>query len=221
MPQANCLALLFGIAIAADAGAQANPILDEVINPMMGTVSVSAERMTNGGALSGCSLEYTLLHRDDTYSQGRPLAIKGSIVVFTNTQAGAVLALKLVLADFNYQTATFTPAKLTANTAFLETAAGASNLRSLLSAHDSDIEGGRLFVFDLYEQQPIFQAIADNNIRIVFNRKPGGADIRVPVDLTVSDTEQKGKRKRSRDSLMGFESCLLEFLADVQKRFKK
>lgn len=218
LPAALCFSL-----ISSTASAQADPLLFEATRKMFGTIYAKADRLTSAGALTGCSIEYALLHPDWTYSQGRPLAVRGSFGLYRNSNVGAVFGLKIILADQYIEGGQLISKHKRASTAFLETASGVSNASSLASSHESDVEGGMLFIFSVgsREQLQVLKAILDNDVRLVFNRSDGGADIRVPIDLMVTDVDIEGRRKRDDQTLNSFARCSSQFLDSVKNRLEE
>jgi hypothetical protein len=57
----------------------------------------------------------------------------------------------------------------------------------------------------LYEK--VLEALEKGRITVAFNRWDGGADVMVPIDLTVSKTDDAGKRTKSQQMIMDFYSC--------------
>jgi hypothetical protein len=72
---------------------------------------------------------------------------------------------------------------------------------------------------------PTFEKIAEaldkGKITLAFNRKDGGADVLVPIDLTVSNTDDAGKKTYSQQMIVDFYACTGELLKAAQAGVSK
>jgi len=136
---------------------------------------------------------------------------------------GMVFGLKVVLAEIGLGRKGSNSRLIFAPThfAYLE-AKKANNAKAHIQTAPSDTANeGRLYVFNAYlpESFEIMQAIMDGGpVTLVFNTKKGGGDIRVPIDLTVLDTNDRGERRTGFETVAEFSSCLDEFMALVLEK---
>ena len=82
----------------------------------------------------------------------------------------------------------------------------------------SDTPGGKVAIFRFEDEKisKIMENLLDTQSTvIVFNRRKGGMDIRVPVDFTVVDTDSNGKRTRDNSSIMSFLDCQIKLISKV------
>ena len=75
-----------------------------------------------------------------------------------------------------------------------------------------DTPGALFSVFKMEAVESIFEAIEKDKITIAFSRQDGGIDVKVPIELTVEETDAQGKRKRSTRATSEFVACASELL---------
>jgi len=215
------LFLLLGIPHSVSA--QQDELLRQALQRMYGTVLTQHHWLRRQGELTGCSIEYRLLIQDWAYSQGRPVVVTGAIGLHTNDRAGAVVGLKVVALDQHRQGGNVVSVPNAPHFAYLENASNVNNADAMVGSDAGDTPGGRVFAFNFFadSQIEITKSIMDNKIRLLFNRKEGGGDIRVPIDLTVLDTGDDGARKHGMETLEQFRQCASEFLSQVQAKMER
>lgn len=204
--------------------AQSDSVLDEALTPLYGTLSTKAVKQTSEGTLQGCSVNFQLMFREWTYSQGRPFIASGSLSYHTNKAMGMVFGLKVVLAEIRRKGSNSQHIFAPTHFAYLEAKKGNNAKAHVQTAPSDTANEGRLYIFNAYlpESLEIMEAIMDGGpVTLVFNRKKGESDIRVPIDLTVLDTNDGGERRTGFETVAEFSSCLSEFLALVEKRLEK
>ena len=98
------------------------------------------------------------------------------------------------------------------------TTAGNKNLQ-----YDSDTPGHRVFLYQLDgEERNVFKDIVnDAPVTIGFNRKKGGLDVLLPLDLRVAESTVSAdgsiNRRRSDEMLDQFAVCTAEVTKQVRK----
>jgi hypothetical protein len=100
----------------------------------------------------------------------------------------------------------------------METPEGHSTYGSERVQEVSDTPGGKVAIFRFEDEKisKIMENLMDTQSTvIVFNRKKGGMDIRVPVDFTVVDTDSNGKRIRDNSVFMSFLDCQIKLISKV------
>lgn len=126
--------------------------------------------------------------------------------------------LKLGLRDLD---ANFTPLETNyPESAFVETAARQNNAAQVLARSDAEDGTGRLYVFNLDDVllASLREIIERERITVVFNRKTGQSDVRLPIDLTVTDIGADLKPIRSHSELGDFAACTSELLPAMGER---
>lgn len=88
-------------------------------------------------------------------------------------------------------------------------------------------EGFRLYAYSLFDPTVLnlYTEIMDSGkVTVGFNRKKGGMDVLVPIDLSVSDVEyldgDKVVRKRSNDAMSNYAICSTTLLNQVRESLK-
>lgn len=202
---------------------QASFVIAEDDSSIYGTHRVVFQPIRSSGVLQGCSLVYTAVVADHVYRKGSLVAINGNVSVYQGDQGGkkggnVSLNLKIGLNDFDSPDAPFAGPYF----AYLQTA-NETTAKSFHEAFDGE-KGYRFFVFHLNETSAklIVEMVDTGKVTIAFNRKKGGIDVLVPLDLTVIDAEYRGEgnvftRKRSNEGPIQFLSCVGDILKQVKQ----
>jgi hypothetical protein len=173
---------------------------------IIGTHSVRFQPIQIGGELQGCTLVYMAVQYDDVYPDGSPVKIIGNIGI-NQFGADVILTLKVGVKNLVGKGAIVRP-----NFAYLQTK---SYSTAKVKQQAMNGNGGfRLYVYSLFDSTVInlYGEIVDSGkVTLAFNRKKGGIDVLVPIDLSVSDAEyqdgDKVVRKRSNDAMSNFVKC--------------
>ncbi|MBI5616499.1 MAG: hypothetical protein HY943_09425 [Gammaproteobacteria bacterium] len=101
---------------------------------------------------------------------------------------------------------------------YLEDSKSRSNHDALLAASASDIPGAKIYAFNVAapSQMGILDAIISNDIKVAFNRHRGGADVKVPIDMSVTDTGPDGVRKTDAEQILKFPVCSTELIEAIK-----
>jgi hypothetical protein len=187
----------------------ANALDDDSI---IGTYSVKFQPTQVDGELHAC----TLLFRAVQYLDGSPVMILGNI---GNRQVGANLHLTLKVGVKNL---VGNGPIVRPNFAYLQTKSY-STAKVKQKAMNGD-EGFRLYAYSLFDPTvlDLYKEIMDSSkVTVGFNRKKGGMDVLVPIDLSVSDVEyldgDKVVRKRSNEAVSNFVTCSATLLNQVKE----
>jgi hypothetical protein len=176
---------------------------------LVGTTAVNALPQFADGKLSSCLLEYSLIARDDQYRQGGFMKVFGSFGLM-EAKGSVAITLKIVVQDIDMKTAEFRPSP-PANSYFVF--GTETSKASLVGKYPSDTPGAQFSVFKpLPTDEKIVDALDKGKITVAFNRRDGGADIVIPIDLTVSNTDDAGKKTRSQQMILDFHTCTGELL---------
>jgi len=127
--------------------AQSLSPFDAVINTMVGTTEVDARPVMTNGKLTGCTLTFDAVARDDIYRKGKPIKVSGSFGILTANDKAAV-TLKVVVNEMsqgqNYSIV-FTP--FAPKRAYLVGSDYSHNYGALVNSAPSDADGGLFFYF--------------------------------------------------------------------------
>lgn len=202
------------------------PVAATTIDKLLGTVFVKFSEQRREGRFEGCSMEYSSLFRDHTYAQGAVYALFGSFSVTMHSSGVPLMGLKVgtqrAVAKSDGSGLEFKPER--PNFAYLSNDNGVNNAKAMINSMDSDTEGARFFVFDFLadESSTIAATLSTTNkVNIVFNRRKDGTDISIPIDLTVVNTKDDGKRTRNLSQMMAYDKCVLKVLNEAQKILEK
>ena len=178
---------------------------------IFGTHWVKFQPIQVGGSLQGCELVFLAVTADRVYLNGNQVVVNGSVVL-RGSDKGLGLTLKVGLKDITLRTPFERPAF-----AYLQTAS-VSMAKARQQSFDGD-EGYKVFVYsatNVTALEMLKELTSNNKIAIGFNRKIGGIDVLVPLDLMVIDSEytadQKVLRKHSPDSVLGFADCMVKII---------
>jgi hypothetical protein len=197
------------VASIAPVGAQQSAQIELFMNSKVGTTAVNALPQFVDGKLGSCLLEFNNIARDALYRQGGFMKVFGSFGVM-EAKGNMAVTLKIVVQDIDLKTAEFRPSP-PANSYFVF--GTESSKASLVAKYPSDTPGAQISVFrPLPTFEKIAEALDKGKITIAFNRKDGGLDILVPIDLTVSDTDDSGKKTYSQQMVIDFYACTGELL---------
>lgn len=187
----------------------------------MGTWRTSGYPITKNGALLGCEIEFTNLNWDYAYRHNQ-IKVSGSISMNQNQGTPSFL-YKVVVEDFiengtDISTKPSTPASIN-----LVAPDGRSSKGLEVVSAESDTPGGRINVYGFSEQfTDIMKSILENQSAVIlFNRRPDGLDVRVPVDFTVASTDASGKKTINNSAVTNFTSCSRTLLKDLLKSSTK
>lgn len=84
--------------------------------------------------------------------------------------------------------------------AYLKAPSGVTNVNGYIDKYESDnLSGGMFYVyqFDVKVLDIVEQMLKKKSVSIVFNRKEGGYDITVPIDLIIASVNDEGQRTKS------------------------
>lgn len=185
-----------------------------------GTHSVVFYPVQVGGELQGCTLVYKAVQHDSAYLDGSPVVIIGNIGI---GQRGANLALTLKVGVKNLMG---NGTIVRPNFAYLQ-AKSYSTARVKQQARDGD-EGFRLYAYSLFDSAVLGiygEILNAGKVTVAFNRRKGGMDVLVPIDLYVADAEYPGGdkvvRKRSSEALDNFTSCASTLATQAKESLKQ
>lgn len=176
---------------------------------LYGTFRVEFQPVHSDG-LEGCTLAYQAVQADPVHPEREPVSVSGQIGVF-RTPGGSMLALKIGLRDVAPNAAPAQP-----NFAYLQSASWSTAKR--LGVVGDMGQGFALFGIRLSD--PVAGKLVDEmldqaKVTVGFDRVEGGADVLVPLDLTVSsaDATRGGsfQRKHSPEAVSHFRECLTSF----------
>ncbi len=183
-------------------------IVENSLSKMTGTISVGFEPVLTNGALSGCTLVYNALIRDNIYRNGAYLKVFGSIGIAFAKRSMAGL-LKVVVNEVDTSKVPLELKPSPPSRAYLIDQTLKTNIASVVDGGPTDTPGAYFSVFRLNPMlEMVLQGLAMNQITIAFNSKGGSTDIRLGLELDVTDTDESGTRTRSPRHTLRFLDCL-------------
>ena len=162
-----------------------------------GTVSVTSDSITAQGDPVSCGFSFTALHVDDIYKSGAPIKVAGSFAI-RRMKKQLFLLYKIGVFDM-------VGLKLTPAPPFFVWMRFGKVLIKATNKANSDSPGYILFTAPLPEDpKPLLDALAQQHeVTLGFNRRNGGADVVLNLDMSVRNTyfETTGVRPESDPSL--------------------
>lgn len=205
------LAAILGPSIGAS---QPSSTVMQAARELEGTTYVVPMNQSSAGTVNGCGFEFKAMAFDTAYKRGAPIVINGSFAASKLDAEGIY---------FTYKLGTF---NLTDNGLQPEAPHYAwIKLGDVMVKPERTIrgesEGYKLYLSKLPEDASgAFDAvIAQGPVSVGFNRKEGGLDVVVPLDLSVRDTKMESQVVRVRDRKLGegFSQCLRQLLASFKR----
>jgi hypothetical protein len=186
-----------------------------------GTTHATAAPQFSDGKLHACIVDFGVLVQDHIYRQGAFVRVGGSFGMMSANNNVAV-TLKVIVHDIDDATMQLSPSPPVA--AYI--VSGTTTTKPFFVAkYPSDTPGALFSIFQLDGAAPILlEGIAKEKMIIAFNRREGGADMQVAIDLTVQDTADDGRKTISTKASQEFLSCstaLLKSMGAGEKRSKR
>lgn len=190
-----------------------------------GTLATSAAPITHGGNRTGCEIDFSAVVADFAYKQGAWVHLTGSLVLNgygENNTVRPSLTVKLVVSDMASGSGEY---KLTPSAPTTVTLIGkgeVSNRGAFIASIAGETPGSLISAFRFDDTfAPVLERILDEGQLVVaFNRREGGLDVRVPIDLRVEDWSAAGA-KRSDATQLAFASCSTSLLAEINAKLSK
>lgn len=179
---------------------------------MIGTNRVEFAPMKVQDRLEGCSLTFNNIVRDQVYQNGAYVYVGGYISIYKNPK-GVVFGIKVGTKNLEDSQ----PKK--PNFAYLQTVT-ATTSKIKPEIFDIDGDGFKLFIYQFDDEIiKIYEEMLEfNKATIGFNRKSGGLDLMVPVDLTVKDVvieDKKIKKIYSPEMVLEFSNCSIQIFEEA------
>jgi hypothetical protein len=207
---AVCVSFACGLGTSSSAQQKesaATRLTKQYLASRVGTVSAITRPRFSDGKLNGCAVEFSALLQDWAYSKGAFVKLDGSFGVMS-ANSNIAATLKVVVHDINPSNMQLTPSPPAS--AYL-VAGAKTSMPFFFRRFESDTPGG---LFSIFKLDGTFEIISSGliaeTVTVAFNRRPGGVDIAVPIDLTVEDTDANGKIKRSHQVGPTFFECAKE-----------
>ena len=207
---------------AAIVSSTATPIHALDPSSSVGTMVVEFQPIQSAGIKEGCTLVYRVVGRDYANGKGKLITLDGNIAYMANRQRDNVtLSFKVGIGDtLDIKQKTAPPFF-----AYLQTPNG-TTAGSKVVQFDSDTPGFRIFAYQLEGNvMKVYGDIINGTaITIGFNRRKGGLDLLVPLDLKVAEAtiaaDGSITRRRSDEMLLQFQDCVIEVTGQVQNQLK-
>lgn len=184
---------------------------------LAGTLWVKFSPVNVAGETVGCELNYMTTAYDRAYLNGNLIAANGSISVrMSEDKRSAGMMLKVGIRDISRQDTSFERPTF----AYLQTKNG-NTAKAKAAKIDGEL-GYKLFVYSLSDPAvpPVLgDMIESPELTLGYNRKAGGIDVFVPLNLAVADSNvtanKQVSRKYSSASVDGFSQCLVTVLSQI------
>ena len=208
---------------AAIVASTATPLQALDLSSFAGTMEVEFRPMQSAGIKEGCTLVYRVVGQDYANRKGNLISLAGNVGYQTNKQRNnVVLSLKIGMIDsLDHGARPEAPFF-----AYLQSPHGTTAKSKLVQFDSPDMPGFRVFVYELDEDVlKVYKDIVDGvPITIGFNRRKGGLDVLVPLDLNVAEStiiaDGSIKRRRSNEMLLQFLECAADVTEQAQKQLQ-
>jgi hypothetical protein len=160
--------------------------------------------VTRGGAITGCSIQYKAIARDDTYKQGRPVGLTGSLNWLKHPKEGISLFLRVVGVDIDLDNPNNETVFFQIPNAFVVINEKAFHADQKIQC---DNEAGFCGLFSFakaIDASKIFGAGGESTA-FNFNRTPDGLDVSVPLPALTADQN------------LQLNDCMVTLMTDVLK----
>jgi hypothetical protein len=196
-------------------------VATQLLRSRAGTNYATAIPQFSDGKLYACGIEFSVFMQDHTYRQGAFVLVGGSFGMMSAKNNVAV-TLKVIVQDINSATMALSPSPPTS--AYIVSGT-ATTKPFFVSKYPSDTPGALFSIFQLDGAGPILlDGIKKEKMIIAFNRREGGADIQVAIDLTVENTANDGRKTVSTKASQEYLACsttLLKSMITGEKRSKR
>lgn len=196
------------------------PVWAADMSSLEGTFEVQFRPMQTEGIREGCSLTFNTVGRDYATRQGSLVSLIGNITFSRNkARTAIILSLKLGVVSILDEH----PKPEAPYFAYIQTPMATTATHTYAQFDSPDTDGAKMFVYQLDDEvMKVMEDMANQQPLIIgFNRRKGGMDILVPLDLMVFEsvaTPQGIQRRRSPAMLHNYLSCTSEVTAQVQKQ---
>jgi hypothetical protein len=186
-----------------------------IARTLEGTIFVTPMNQYSEAVVDACGFEFKALAFDNIYKGGAPFILTGSFAIRQFNNETLFLAYKV-------GTGSWTGNELkpeAPNMAWIKF--GDQVFKSKIIS-DSEDDGHKLYVVELSDKFYKIIPVISNQQQVIvgFNRREGGLDVVVPLDLNVRDTNLvKDKAIRKKDKTIGteFNKCFGDLLKVVRK----
>lgn len=199
--------------VSSVASAQPADVIVQAARMLEGTAFVVPMNQSREGTIDTCGFEFKAMAFDTAYKQGAPIVVNGSF---------AIRKLSAQLVVFAYKLGTFnvTSSGMEVEAPHFAWMKLGNVLVKPAQAMDAETKGYRLYLSPLPENaDAALDAVVEQKpVLVGFNRRPGGLDVVVPLDLSVRDTKMGSKVVRVRDDKLGkgFAQCLGDLFAGIK-----
>jgi hypothetical protein len=186
------------------------------------TINTTFEQVTSGGKRLGCTLVFTAIAEDHGYRQGGMISLNGHVGIMRSGDRIAA-TLKVVLHDLNLVRTGVQREPSAPAFAYLRSPNGQSNAGSLIDSQPSDTPGGLFLIYPIDEPfgDIVLGILEQNRVDVVYNRRDGGIDVTVPIDLSVQDVASDGTIKRSDEPVQNWVKCSTELASELEAELSR
>ncbi|MGY4366109.1 hypothetical protein ACVW1A_002174 [Bradyrhizobium sp. LB1.3] len=206
------------IALMGNPAHARDAVIEQTLTQRLGTLSSQAAPVFTEGVLTGCGVTFAALIRDFTYRTGGFARVDGSFNLMTAKNNIGIL-LKVVVNDFEDTTYRLMPNAPVS--AFFVSGNATSRPYLVNQSLGTDTPGAIVAVYNAEQTfAMLLKAVGEGVVTIAFARKKGGTDMQVPIDLSIDDTDDSGKKIRSTKAASTFMQCASDLVDAEQQRLK-
>ncbi len=183
-----------------------------MLDRFLGTTSTSFLPQFASGALRACLVEFKGMALDRTVQPNAYLAIDGSFG-FMRAQQTVAPVLKVVVNTVDRATLSFTPSAPVG--AYLSRGS-TSTAASVLNRMASDTPGGLFSIFNLEASEAFIHALGDPKVRVLMSRAGRTMDVPFEIDMSVTQTSERGERVRGSTAGRDALDCLQTMIKEAR-----
>jgi hypothetical protein len=215
MKRAIAALILFSSLLGTVAHSEVSAEFKLIAQEMQGTLSVKPMMQYKEGVVDACGFDFTAMAFDYSYKGGDPFILNGSFAVRQYRSETLAIAYKV-------GTLVWSGDELKPEAPHMAWIKFGKHIFKSKTVSDSDSDGYRLYAVGMSNEFkniiPVIQK--QQEVFVGFNRKDGGLDVVVKLDLNVRETNAvKDKFVRTRDKNLGpeFIACFGELLNVIKK----
>lgn len=160
-------------------------------------------------------IEFQIVAQDYVYRQGAPVIVSGSMGFMQYPGKQPAVTLKVVLNDVSKDGVAITNEFMPPASISLVGLDDESTAADQIMSAPSELPNSRIAAFSIEHFLPVLKRIVERKeLAILFNRKNGGTDVRVLVDLSVEGLDRSEKQIRGTQTIDGFLDCSDKLLQD-------
>lgn len=194
------------------------------LEDLYGTYQVGFQPIMIEGKTQFCLLNFSSIINSSAYEVNATYSVGGYLGLgMTKERSNILVTLKVGAEKVNLQNPNIKAIPKRPYFAYLISPSGKNNSGGYLGGQPSDSPSGLTsgYNFDDAAEQIFTQIIDSKKVSVAFNLEKGQIDIVVPLDLTVVDVDEKGRRIKNDKAVTDFKNCILPLMREAAKKMEQ